>query len=375
MQDESNADFSVKYYGGDKGFEGAAGDDRKVCTMHLERLLTFLAQRCNGAAVEVRQVPVFGLTGTVKKMKAFLTEMVDHQWLVNTETYSHSTNDSLMPQSTRIRISSVINSLPQETPRKKPLQHGTLPFESIQTGPQVSASSGHGVLKRDICLKQLRERSSVSEDDVPPPCQSSEAILDEILTEIRTLLPDAKEGHFLCLERTLREMGVLSRRDMKQVKPVDLVNALGTDKANKVAAHFNPDYAESSVHKILGAVGRSYENAEFALHTFSAAAQEIASTLREECKMTRDCLLGAIRSVNMCPSEADRASECTTSGKDEDFPGLKRAQEVRKMEKQESTCSERTLLHENRDKNKDMKKGYWKLLKPYFKLRHKHRNL
>ncbi|KAK8767412.1 hypothetical protein V5799_005807 [Amblyomma americanum] len=269
MQDESNADFSVKYYGGDKGFEGAAGDDRKVC----------------------------------------------------------------------------------ETPRKKPLQHGTLPFESIQTGPQVSASSGHGVLKRDICLKQLRERSSVSEDDVPPPCQSSEAILDEILTEIRTLLPDAKEGHFLCLERTLREMGVLSRRDMKQVKPVDLVNALGTDKANKVAAHFNPVYAECSAHQILAALARSHENMELARLAFSAAAQEIASTLREECKKTRDCLREALHPMNMRSSETDKTSECTLSGMDEDLPASKRAQEDCKMGKQGKTCLEKTLLHGNSDED------------------------
>ncbi|XP_077497132.1 uncharacterized protein LOC144107810 isoform X3 [Amblyomma americanum] len=63
--------------------------------------------------------------------------------------------------------------------------------------------------------------------------------MDEILAEVRTLLPNDTASTFVRLKRTLRELGVRSRNDMKLIAPVDLVNALGRYKADIVAAHFN----------------------------------------------------------------------------------------------------------------------------------------
>ncbi|XP_077497133.1 uncharacterized protein LOC144107810 isoform X4 [Amblyomma americanum] len=80
--------------------------------------------------------------------------------------------------------------------------------------------------------------------------------MDEILAEVRTLLPNDTASTFVRLKRTLRELGVRSRNDMKLIAPVDLVNALGRYKADIVAAHFNTMERSSQVWTLLTQVHR-----------------------------------------------------------------------------------------------------------------------
>lgn len=195
--------------------------------------------------------------------------------------------------------------------------------------------------------EEISKTSFINGDDVSPPNEFSEDNIKEVLTEIRALLPDATARHFFCLERTLRDMGVRCRNDMEHVTPVSLVSALGTDKAKIVAAHFNPVHADVSLLNILAVRVRAYKGVdELGRDKFSAACQETASTIREECKKTRDCLQEAIRTVNMCTSEIRKTSECTRKRMNEPSCSERPWADC-KMEEQRSTCTENTPEPEN----------------------------
>ncbi|XP_077536696.1 uncharacterized protein LOC144149026 [Haemaphysalis longicornis] len=90
-------------------------------------------------------------------------------------------------------------------------------------------------------------------------------MMEELATEIRVALPSITDHHMTRLMRDLTDKGVHSKEDMFKVGAVDLVNALGTEKAKKLVAYFNakrglcgPNTLEVSTEVFVEALGSSY---------------------------------------------------------------------------------------------------------------------
>lgn len=62
--------------------------------------------------------------------------------------------------------------------------------------------------------------------------------MEELAAEIRAAIPSITEPQMTRLMQDLADKGVRSMNDTFKVKPVDMVNALGTEKAKKLAAYF-----------------------------------------------------------------------------------------------------------------------------------------
>lgn len=62
--------------------------------------------------------------------------------------------------------------------------------------------------------------------------------MEELFAEIRRALPNIEQRRVDMLMKHFAENGVHCKDDTSKVQPVDLVNALGTDNAKKLVAHF-----------------------------------------------------------------------------------------------------------------------------------------
>lgn len=143
--------------------------------------------------------------------------------------------------------------------------------------------------------------------------------MEELAAEILAAIPSIKEHQMARLMKDLDGKGVRSANDMFKVGAVDLVNALGTEKAKKVAEYFSLKrgfYGPNSVQvrtapfvEVLEACDKLNRKLDQEDAERKTVYKETLSNADEAMRRVREAQCAALESVKMRQEESARAHE------------------------------------------------------------------